>query len=238
VAHVVAAGPRPQKAPLVQLAAAPADAATPAADRGLQQQVQDWTWYVAKVDEAQNVVALQTQPAAAAVAYIPAEAEFKKQFGAPPVPLGGGERGQKLILPPVNAPAKLRVLAKQFGVLLQVGVAEGAQVVIDGQAGQLADLQRGMLVSVQMANDRPIITRIDATSPGEPSLTGVDVEKRLIRVSLGGQEWTAPVAADATVRVADQQAELSDLSAGMSVSLTLGVDADRIVVKSILAGSE
>lgn len=239
VAHVTAAGPRPKKAPVTQLVAAAAETPAPATDGGLQQQVQDWTWYVAKVDEAQNVISLQTQPYVGAVAFMDAGGEVKKQNLVPAAQGGGGEGGLKVILPPPALPANVRVVAKQFGILLHVGVAEGAQVVIDGQAGQLADLKRGMQVTVQMAKDRPIITRIDAITPGKVSLTGIDVEKRVIRVSLGGQEWTAPVAADATIGVVgNPQAQLSDLNAGMSVSLTLGVDAGKIVVKTILANNE
>jgi hypothetical protein len=124
------------------------------------------------------------------VAFVVADGEVKKRILAPPAQVEGGEGGLKAILPDAALPANVRVVAKQYSILMQLGLAEGAQVVVDGQAGQLTDLHRGMQVTVQMAKDRPLITRIDAITPGKVSLTGIDVEKRVIHVSLGGQEWT------------------------------------------------
>jgi hypothetical protein len=257
VAQVTAAGPRPRKAPVTQLVAAPAEAPAKATDGALQQQLQGWTWYLANVDEAQSLVSLQTQPhiAVAVRATNIANGGF-----------AGGEGGGKVIVKtlPAGNPeadaAKLRLLqeagaanvrfrtldggvsfkyAGPSGILMQVGVAENVQVVIDGLAAGLGDLQRGMQVNVQMANGQPVITRIDAITPGKVTVTAIDADKRVITVSLGGQDWTAAVAGDATITVpGNEQAQLSDLSPGMRVGVTMGVDGGRIVVKSLLANGE
>jgi hypothetical protein len=120
-----------------------------------------------------------------------------------------------------------------------LAVAKDAVIVIDGKEGKLADMRSGMQVSLQMALDHPVITRIDATTPGRTILKGVDVEKKTITVTIGDQEWTAPLAADAKIAVADtQNPQVSDLKAGMRVNLHLAADGDRIVVKSIQARPE
>ena len=155
---------------------------------------------------------------------------------------GGATSGVKVgdgtALRAANA-VNARVASGPSGILLQIDVAERAEVVIDGQQGNLADVQTGMQVSLQMAQDRPTITRIDAISPGKVLVKGIDVDKRTITVSVGGQEWTASLAADAKVVVAgNQEAQLTDLSVGMLVSVRLGVDADRIVVRSVMASGE
>jgi hypothetical protein len=94
-------------------------------------------------------------------------------------------------------------------------------------------------VSIQLAQDRPTITRIDAITPGSATIKGINVEKRAITVSVGGHEWTAVLTADVTVVIQGKQdAQFSDLSAGMAAFLELGVDGDKFVAKSIMARGE
>ncbi|HLJ97823.1 MAG TPA: RNA polymerase sigma factor [Gemmataceae bacterium] len=194
-------------------------------DSGLRQQVLAGTWFVARVDGENNSLTLQMHQPVGWVAFQPLKGASPRQI-APPAPL------------PLNS-REVRVAVLHPGIDLQLGVAENAEINIDGQAGKVTDLQRGMQVTFQLAPDRAAITRIDATTPGKAVVQEIDVEKRAITVLVGGQEWTARLAADATVAVADQQnAQLSDLSAGMTVGLRLGVEADKIVVTSIKASGE
>jgi Cu/Ag efflux protein CusF len=125
------------------------------------------------------------------------------------------------------------------GMTLQLPVAKDAAIVINGQEGKLADLRHGMQVSLQISPDRPTVTRIDASIPGRTIVKAIDAEKKTITVTIGDQEWTAPLAAEVKVLVVGtQEAQLSDLKAGMQVNLNLAVDGDRIVVKAIRARAE
>ena len=125
-------------------------------------------------------------------------------------------------------------------LLLKLGVAANAEVIIDGQPGSLADLQAtSMQVSLQLAQDQPIITRLEAITPGKVIVKAVDIENKMITVSAAGQDWTATLAADAKIMGADnQEAQLSDLSTGMCASVSLGVDKDQIVIQAIRVSGE
>src|SRR5262249_42652377 len=142
--------------------------------------------------------------------------------------------------------ARLRVVASESGtravaprlpqvvlgpsqIVLKLAVAASAEVIIDGQPGSLADLQAStMQVSLQLAQDQPIITRLEAITPGKVVVKAVDTEKKSITVSAAGQDWTASLAADAKVMGADnQEVQLSDLSVGTQVTVWLEVETDR-----------
>jgi hypothetical protein len=120
-----------------------------------------------------------------------------------------------------------------------VAVAKDARVVIDGREGKLTDLRRGMQVSLVMAKGGPAAARVEASTTGGAVLKAADAEKRAITLQVRGREWIAPLARDAVITVAGKQgAKLSDLKPGMRLSVQLGVEADRIVAKVVLAYSE
>jgi hypothetical protein len=115
-------------------------------------------------------------------------------------------------------------------------------IAVNGQKGNLADVQPGMQVSIQMAQDRPVITRVDAITPGTATIKAIDLDKKTITVSVGGHECTAPVAADARISVRGkphgQPGQLLDLSVGMWMFLQLRVVRDKLVITSITAQAE
>jgi hypothetical protein len=244
MAQVKAAGPGPEENSAPRLAAARVEGNKQAAIvDGLRQQVQEQTWLVAGVDGASNTISLSlgVGPAFANKVFVGNGTIADGKEASPRATKVIIVDDAKAKIPPDGA-AAIRVVSgrkSRSGILMQVGVAENAEVLIDGQQINPADVQPGMQVSLQMAQDRPTITRINAINPGKVTILGMDVEKRAITVSVGGQEWTAPVVDNATVVIAgNQEAQLSDLSVGTWVSVRLGVDADRIVVTSILSGGE
>jgi multidrug efflux pump subunit AcrA (membrane-fusion protein) len=129
---------------------------------------------------------------------------------------------------------RLQQTSRPAGIALQAVVAKDASVLLDGREGKLADLRVGMTVAFRMAGDRPIITRCEGYRDRGPAvLQAVDVEKMTITVLAGGQQWTAPVGAGATIRIERQVSRFSDLKPGMFVYVELAVDKDQFVVKEI-----
>jgi RNA polymerase sigma factor (sigma-70 family) len=118
-------------------------------------------------------------------------------------------------------------------------VARGAKVVIEGKEGGLAGLKQGMRLTLKLAAGEPAVARIDArsmSSGGDVILKAADADAKTITVTLGGKDLTLTVAADAAVLTnTTGKGQFKDLEPGMRLSLTLGVDRDRIAVKRILA---
>ena len=178
---------------------------------GLNQQVQEWNWLVTKVDGEKRTISLELPPE---------------------------NPGNQVA---VFAGAPVSDLAfKLRGITLQgIAVTEDVKVLIDGREGKLADVQKGMQVTVRMAENGPTIRGIEATAPRRCTLKAIDIEKKTITVSVGAKEWTARVAAGATIVMpGKQEFKLSDLKGGMRVHVQLGVEADKLVVKAIVANSE
>ncbi len=116
---------------------------------------------------------------------------------------------------------------------LRLEVAKDAKIVIDGRDTKLADVPRGAQIVIQIAKDRPTITRIEGESSAPSVLKAVDAANKTITVNSGGQQWTAPVADGAAIAIRRQAAKLSDLKAGMFVYVELAADNGRLVVKGI-----
>jgi hypothetical protein len=128
-----------------------------------------------------------------------------------------------------------------------LGVAADAAILIDGKRGTLADLQTGMRLSLRLASDRPVVTRVDAVR-SEPYyvIKAVDVNAKTLTVALVGRRGTAPgaaaktfndlsVACDVRVNISGKKASLAELKPGMRVALLLAVDQNQLVVRDIRA---
>src|SRR5262249_44798194 len=207
-------------------------------DGALRQQLQERTWFLTHVDAEANTITVQLQPPIA-IAFTNgssasepqvANARLKEELEKAHLRAVASESGTRAVAPTLS-----RVVLGPSQILLKLGVAANAEVIIDGQPGSLADLQaNSMQVSLQLAQDQPIITRLEAITPGRVIIKAVDSENKMITVSAAGQDWTATLAADVKIMGADhQEAQLSDLSTGMRVSVSLGVDKDRIVIQAI-----
>jgi RNA polymerase sigma factor (sigma-70 family) len=226
IAQVHAADPGPQENPAPRLAAVSVEGNQQAASEdGLHKQIQEYMWFVTRVVPDQNLLNLQTQPSEGPS--ILANHTVTRS-------VAGGGSG--------SSSSNSGSVVFHPGISVQLEVSPDAEVTINGKKANLADLLRGMQVTMQIAQDRPTITRIDAITPGTATLKAIDLDKKTITVSVGGQEWTAPVAAGARVWVQGKQdgqpGQLSDLSAGTWVLLLLKVDGDRLVVASICAQGE
>jgi membrane protein implicated in regulation of membrane protease activity len=237
MAQVKAAGPAPDDNAAPQAVAGASGAAVQQGpnDGGLRQQLQQQRWFVAHVDAAANTITVQLQP--------PIAITFTRSGTSASGPQVANARAVKEL---GKAQARLRIVAPESGrsavavlgsshILLKLGVAANAEVIIDGQPGDLADLQASnMQVSLQLAPDQPIITRLEAFTPGKVIVKAVDIENKMITVSAEGKDWTASLAADAKVMDEDnQEVLLPNLSTGIPVSVSLGVDKDSIVIQAI-----
>jgi hypothetical protein len=222
-----------QKAPVL-VALAPALERKPIDSADLLRKVQGTTWFVTKADDTEHTISLQLHPTTG-------------QDGSGGIAGMGDAKARAIQLDRLKL-QRIRnrngkeenasgLVEEVSGIALQLPVAKEAEIVIDGRKGKLADLQTGMQVSFQM--DGPTITGIDATTSGRAILKKIDVEKKTITVTSGGQEWTAPLASDAKIVIKDKQdIPFSDLKIGMRVDVQLATDADRIVVKAIQAHAE
>jgi RNA polymerase sigma factor (sigma-70 family) len=214
--------------PLPQFLAAPDREKKEADNEGaaLHQVVQGQTWFVTRVDHVTNTIHFQFHPAFVALAGIAGGGGVGGGVGGAP---GGGPGGF-----PNKAPAP-----DPEGIALQMAVAKDANVVVDGRPGKLADVQIGMQISLQMATDQPIITRIEASTRGTAILTAVDVEKKAITVMAAGKKLTVPLAAEMRITIPGKlNAQVADLKVGMRVNVQTAVEANRIVVTAILTNAE
>ncbi len=139
-------------------------------------------------------------------------------------------------------------LPSGYEVYLQgLGVAADAVILIDGKRGKLAGLETGMRLSLRLASDRPVVTRVDAAR-SEPYyvIQAVDVNAKTLTVALVGRRGTAPgapaktfndltAACDVRVTISGKKAALAELKPGMRVALLLAVDQNQLVVWDIRA---
>ena len=119
-------------------------------------------------------------------------------------------------------------------------VAEEAEILIDEKKGRLTDLNLGMQINLQIDNERNLITRITAKSMNAYFfLKAVDLTKRTMSVAMGTTSlWTVDelsLAKNTTVQIGTEEGLISDLKAGMCVSLELATEDGRIVVWGIRA---
>jgi RNA polymerase sigma factor (sigma-70 family) len=119
-----------------------------------------------------------------------------------------------------------------------VPVAKSATIVIDGKAGQFADLKGGMHLSLRLAADKLTVTKIDATSAKQIDyiIKAIDAKRHTISVTVRGKNLTLDdlhVDLDAEARIDGRSVELAELKVGMHVSLRMEVEGDRIVVTEL-----
>jgi hypothetical protein len=146
--------------------------------------------------------------------------------------------GNSLLAPLVFAPDRV--------VLQDVPLAKDAKVFIDGREAKLADLTRDMRLMIRLAEDRSSIRRIEARrvlrEQVDVILKSVDLASHSITVGMGGLSTITalPVAKDARIRIEawserGLERDLRRLQPGMRVSLELGVEKGRIVVRGMRA---
>jgi hypothetical protein len=121
-------------------------------------------------------------------------------------------------------------------------VVEEAEILIDDKKGRLTDLKIGMQINLQIDKERGKITRITAKSKNGNAdffLKAVDHMRRTIRVAVGTTGLLTvedlSLAKDTNILIGTKEGQLSDLKAGMRVSLELATENDRIVVSGIRA---
>jgi hypothetical protein len=132
----------------------------------------------------------------------------------------------------------LRVVAAFPGsglALERIAVARDAKVTIDGADGKFEDVQEGMAASVQFAADKPVITRIHATSPSPRGLLlkTTHVEKNTITVALRGEDVTLVLRSDAKYYVNGEEKGFDELKPGMRVELRFGADESQVAVTRV-----
>ncbi len=119
-------------------------------------------------------------------------------------------------------------------------VVEEAEILIDDKKGRLTDLKIGMQINLQIDKERGKITRITAKSQNACFfLKAVDHMKRTISVAVGATGILTvddiSLAKDTHILIGTKEGRLSDLRAGMCISLELATESDRIVVRGIRA---
>jgi RNA polymerase sigma factor (sigma-70 family) len=120
-------------------------------------------------------------------------------------------------------------------VLNELTVAADAQVFIDGQQKQFADLKPGMWLTPKLSPGDGQIARIFATSKEADLYVvwSVNVEQSVLKLRLGGFAVDFPVTKDARITIRNQQVKLGDLQKGMPIAIELGVADNRLAVKAI-----
>jgi RNA polymerase sigma factor (sigma-70 family) len=117
-------------------------------------------------------------------------------------------------------------------------ISRSTKVTIDGKDGNLAGLKVGMRVSLKFATEEPVVMSLDAQSvpsDGEVMLKSLDTDARTITITLAGKELTLAVSPDVQIFLnTTGRGTFKDLTAGLYLSLTLGVERDRIAVQRIL----
>jgi RNA polymerase sigma factor (sigma-70 family) len=119
-------------------------------------------------------------------------------------------------------------------------VVEGAEILIGDKKGSLTDLKNGMQINLQIDKERGEITRITAKNENAYFfLKAVDHMRRTISVTIGTTGLLTvedlALAKDTNILIGTKEGRLSDLVAGMPVSLELATESDRIVVRGIRA---
>jgi RNA polymerase sigma factor (sigma-70 family) len=138
--------------------------------------------------------------------------------------------------------AKRVVTIPRFKVSGTHKLAADAQVVIDGKAASLANLKPNMHVSLQMSavKNTPDVA-VTASGPKvEGVVKNLNAEKNTIGVSIPSVQVTAecvPVAVDAKVVIDGKQGKLSDLKAGMRVTLQMCAEMEKSLVIGITTGN-
>jgi RNA polymerase sigma factor (sigma-70 family) len=132
----------------------------------------------------------------------------------------------------------LRVVAAFPGsglALERITVARDAKVTIDGSNGTFEDVKEGMAASLQFAADKPVITRIHATSrsPRGLLLKKTDAEKNTITVALRGEDVALVLRSDAKYYVNGEEKGFDELKPGMRVELRFGADESRVAVTRV-----
>jgi hypothetical protein len=125
---------------------------------------------------------------------------------------------------------------------LQLILAKDVKIFVDGQEGSMKELRSGTQVSLRLAENRPEVTRIDATSnkpAPEQVIKAVDVAKKTVSVTIGGKVTLErlPVGGAAIYFSSDPEGRkrtIADLKPGMQVTfMELLVWHDQLVVDLI-----
>jgi hypothetical protein len=122
-------------------------------------------------------------------------------------------------------------------------VANDATILIDGNKGKFGDLKQGMKLSLQFAADQDMIAKVQATSERQVDyvLKGMDLKKStvsLTTLTVGGQTFSLeglPVADNAEISIEGQRHKLTDLKAGMHVSLLMTTENGQLEAHHIWA---
>jgi RNA polymerase sigma factor (sigma-70 family) len=132
-------------------------------------------------------------------------------------------------------------------VLQALPLAKGAEITLDGKDATLDDLKqelekakrgqaKGVALSLEFTPGQSGVARIYAAAPTFfqwPRLVRTDPANSTITVALDGQEVTLPMRYDAKVTLYTKEATFTDLRAGMSVELRLGVDGKGVAVTDL-----
>ncbi|MCI0380543.1 MAG: sigma-70 family RNA polymerase sigma factor [Gemmataceae bacterium] len=120
-------------------------------------------------------------------------------------------------------------------------VARNAKITVDGKVASLKDLRAWMQLTLWLAEDKTVVTAIEAVSPPELAYVLVAVNAAQRSISLAGEKGVllrdVPVAKDAYIYLNHKRDEgqLPDLEPGMRVALRLTVAEGRFVVREIRA---
>jgi hypothetical protein len=120
---------------------------------------------------------------------------------------------------------------------LEVPLAKGVEVQLDGREGKVTDLRLGARIALRLARDGAEVVKIEATSPRRgafPVLKAIDARKNTITVALPekGTLENLPVDEDEPrFSIDDRRGQLTDLKPGMRVFLSLAVRNGVIVVR-------
>jgi RNA polymerase sigma factor (sigma-70 family) len=135
------------------------------------------------------------------------------------------------------------------GALEGLTVAKDAKVSLNGQAAKLADLRPFMILTIRMAERKSVVIEIHAISlPAEAEyiVEKLDLKKNIIVLRLGQSDRTMelPLAKEAKVIIEMHNVpgvpnpqilggKISDIVSGTPVSLQMGLEGDRLVVRSV-----
>jgi hypothetical protein len=135
--------------------------------------------------------------------------------------------------------------------LIDVPVAKGARIIVDGEAATLAGLKAGMRLTLRFSPDRLTVMWINAVSPHSASvyiLSAVDAQKRTLTVTNSDRQTmkSLPLAKDAKIHeelislegrpAKTVNLKLSDLKPGMHLVLELGIVGGELVIRDLRAG--
>ncbi len=142
-------------------------------------------------------------------------------------------------LDPANV--TIGLVLKNIALQTTYYAVKNAGVVINGKNANLADLKPQMPVTLELsALDREMFVGVMASGPKvEGVVKTLDAAKNTISVSILNAHLTAqgvPVAKDAKVVINGTVGKLSDLKAGMRVTLQMSADPDQSLVVGITAG--